>query len=165
MSRTKRKVISRLVNGPEFSFDDIYVTIFNERRKFDEDGNQSYIPIEKNFKPSGVRIFNRFIKYMADGNISLRAFCSKEGLLFSELSTLGFIMVGMTALEFKSNWIAKRAGELLRYTDLSSTQVARISGAGSRANLYHICKNFYDISALLYRNFEREELDLNRYRL
>ena len=107
MSRTKRKVISRLVNGPEFSFDDIYVTIFNERRKFDEDGNQSYIPIEKNFKPSGVRIFNRFIKYMADGNISLRAFCSKEGLLFSELSTLCFIMVGMTALEFKSNWIAK----------------------------------------------------------
>lgn len=49
MSRTKRKVISRLVNGPEFSFDDIYVTIFNERRKFDEDGNQSYIPIEKKF--------------------------------------------------------------------------------------------------------------------
>ena len=151
--------------GPQYSLDDLYFTVFNERRKYDEDGYPYYIPIEKNTRPTGVRVMDNFMNYLNEGYSSISSFCKTEGVNETDFSRMCKVLTGMKALEFKIRWTERTVVDLLRYTNLSPAEVADRSGVGSHNNMCIACKRVTGRSSRDFRNYEREERDVGLYRI
>lgn len=149
---------------PQFPLDDIYVTIFTERRTADEAGNIIYAPIKPRIRPTNVEMLDalRLTLDKSDGN--LRTFGERYGLTPPDVNGLVLALTGMEATTFRLAWQMRRVDELLRYTDLPITEVARRSGVGSTTNLFYACQRDFHCSPSKRRYNLREENDLGRYR-
>lgn len=121
---------------PQFRLDDLYITPFTLQRRYSEDGRVSYVPIERNQRPTGIYIMDDFLRSLTAGRADVAAFCKRYGARTGDLDSLIFLLTGMRGVDFRQAYQLRLADDLLRYTSLPVADVANRSGFGSRVNLY-----------------------------
>lgn len=149
---------------PQYPLDKIYITIFTEQRVCAPDGSASYEPIPHRLAATHVDMFDALRVRLSEGNSSLKSFGDRYGLSPSDVNGLVLALTGMEASTFRIAWLMKRADELLRYTNLSISEVARQSGVGSTTNLFYACQRDHHCAPTQRRADLREANDLGRFR-
>lgn len=150
---------------PQFKFNDLFITPFTQKRHYSEEGVVSYVPIERNLTPTGIRIFDEYLQYLAGGGSDLQAFADQRGLRREDIDSLVFVLTGMRGVEFRLQYQRWTAWYLLLYTDMSVAEVAKRSGIGSANNLYLTFKRDYNLAPGYYRIRNRKKGDVGRYKL
>ena len=150
---------------PQYSFGDLYFTPFSEQRKFDEEGNIYYVPIERNTHPTGIRAFDNYFNRLNEGHYNIWWHCNEEGISECDFYAMCRVLTGMQFIEFKQKWVERNVLELLRYTDLSLEEVTDRSGAGSIRNMHRACKRASRVSPHFYRRRFCDEDDVGKFRL
>ena len=164
--RTPRTVEKReLLSKPQFTLDDLYITPFTRRARYDEDGRKHYVAVERNMSPTGIHVMDDYLRCLAAGRSNVGDFVARHGLTTGELAALIFILTGMKAMRFRLLYQARLADDLLRYTSLSPAEVARRSGIGSAINLYQSLRRDCNMSATERRQALRQEGDEGRFLL
>ena len=120
---------------PQFTFDDLYITPFTHRRHYSEDGLVTYVPLERNFQPTAIRVMDDFLHSMSAGHSDVTTFCERYGARTNDIDSLIFLLTGMRGIDFRQAYQLRMADELLRYTSLGVVDIARRCGFGSRTNL------------------------------
>ena len=149
---------------PQFPLEDIYITLFTERRIYDCDGNERYEPIEHRVKATHVEMLDALRLALDEGAVNLKSFGSRYGLTPPDLNGLVLALTGMEATTFRMAWQMRRVDELLRYTDLTIEEVARRSGVGTGSNLFYACQRDFHCSPSERRDAIREWNDVGRFR-
>ena len=154
-----------LKSTPQFGFDELYITPFTRRRRYDEDGRASYVNVERNMSPTGIHVMDDYLRYLAAGSTDIGAFTDRHGIKIQELGALVFILTGLSNAVLRMKYQTRLADELLRYTDLPLPEVARRAGLGSQINLYQALRRDWDMSGTERRQFLRKQGDLGRFTL
>ena len=149
---------------PQFPLEDIYISLFTERRIYDRDGNESYEPIEHRVKATHVEMLDALRLALDEGAVNLKSFGSRYGLTPPDLNGFVLALTGMEATTFRMAWQMRRVDELLRYTDLTIEEVARRSGVGTGSNLFYACQRDFHCSPSERRDAIREWNDVGRFR-
>lgn len=161
-----RKILEReLKSEPQYTLEDLFISPFRQKRRYDEEGRWRYVPIERRTAPTGIRVMDDFLNYLAEGQSDMQAFADRHGLKTEEVAALVFILTGMKGVRFRQLYQIRLVDELLRYTDLPFDEVARRSGLGSPNNMYLALRREYNMSASERRLFLRKEGDAGRYKL
>ena len=155
---------AKLKQKPQFEFEQLYRSVFTEERRYDQNGEMSYVKLPDRSKPSGVEMLDLYIDRLHRGNFSVKAFCKELGVLPLELNGFIFLLTGMTNEEFRTRWMLARADELLRFSDLPIKDIAPRSGIGSRTNLFHFYKRECACTPTERRLALRQPFDEGRYR-
>lgn len=164
--REGRKIVKReLKSEPQFTLEEMYITPFTLRKRFDEDGRWEYVPVERDLKPTGIKIMDDYLGYLSAGRSDMQAFADRHGLRTEEVAALVFILTGMKGVRFRQLYQMRLADDLLRFTDLPFDEVARRSGLGSPNNLYLTLRREYNMSASERRAFLQQEGDAGRFRI
>jgi AraC-like DNA-binding protein len=148
----------------QYQLKDLYITPFRERRRFDEDGNISYVPIESNQRPTGVEVMDDYLRSLTAGKRDVGQFCRHYGLRYADLDSLIFVLTGMRGQDFRMAYQLRLADDLLLYTDLPLDEVAERSGLGTRANLHIAIRRGFGCLAGERRK-SRGPMDAGRFRL
>jgi len=163
---TKRVTEKReLASTPQYTLDDLYITPFKRRQRYDEDGHKYYVDMERNTSPTGIHVMDDYLRFLAAGQSDVGAFVKRHGIRTEELAALVFILTGKKSMIFRQQYQARLADDLLRYTNLSLAEVARRSGLGSQINLYQALRRDCNMSATERRQFLRQEGDEGRFTL
>ena len=164
--REGRNIMTReLKSTPQFTLDELYITPFAQRKRYDEDGRWQYVAVERPTAPTGIRIMDDYLRYLSAGQSDMQAFADRHGLKTDEVGALVFILTGTKGVRFRQLYQVRLADELLRYTDLPFDKVAQRSGLGSPNNMYLALRREYNMSATERRAFLRKEGDAGRFRL
>lgn len=164
--RDGRKIVAReLKSEPQFKLEQLYITPFTSRKRFDEDGRWVYVPVERNTKPTGINIMDDYLRYLSAGRSDMRAFAERHGLRTEEVAALVFILTGTKGVRFRQLYQMRLADDLLRFTDLPFDEVARRSGLGSPNNLYLTLRREYNMSVSERRQFLQQEGDAGRFKI
>ena len=164
--REGRKIVAReLKTEPQFKLDELYITPFKSRKRYDEDGRWQYVAVERNTTPTGIKIMDDYLRYLSSGRSDMHAFADRHGLRTEEVAALVFILTGTKGVRFRQLYQMRLADDLLRFTDLPFDEVARRSGLGSPNNLYLTLRREYDMSASERRQFLQQEGDSERFRV
>ena len=165
-SDNPRKIMKReLKTQPQFKFEQLYISPFRQRKRYDEDGRWKYVDMERQTAPTGLHIMDDFLNYLTAGQSDMQAFADRHGLKTEEIGALVFILTGIKGMRFRQLYQIRMCDELLRYTDLPYDEVARRSGLGSPNNMYLALRREYNMSASERRMFLRKDGDLGRFRL
>lgn len=151
--------------SPQFPYEGLYISPFTTRRRYDEDGNVSYVPLERNLQPSGVRLLDGFAAQLADGNSNRGVYCKRMGITTTQLNTLFLLLTGISADGFRMYFCLRLADDLLRYTDMEVREISRRSGLGTSTNLFYTFRREYKCSATDRRYALRGKGDVGRYKL
>lgn len=149
----------------QFSFDELYISPFTHELIVDEYGRKEYKPLTKNFTPTGVNVLDAYIQALYSRNLNVSEFCARYEATTAELAGLIYLLTGISNIDFRNRWILRNAENLLRYTDMSITEVARRSGAGTRNNLYFIYEREMNCSPTTRREQLRKDGDLGRFKI
>ena len=161
-----RRIVKReLKTPPQFKFDELYITPFTQKKRYDEDGRWQYVAVERNTAPTGLRIMDDYLCYLTAGRSDMQAFADRHGLKMDEVGALVFILTGIKGVRFRQLYQMRLVDDLLRYTDMTPAEVARRSGLGSPNNMYLALRREYNMSATERRAFLQKEGDAGRYRL
>ena len=164
--RRRRDLKPREYNGePQFTFDSLYISPFTLRRRYSEEGKVSYVPIEQDLNPTGIRVMDDYLRYLTAGHSDMTAFCKRYGARVGDIDSLVFLLTGMRGVDFRQAYQLRIADELLRYTSLPVADVAQRCGLGTRTNLYFAYKRDLKTSPTERRELLRKEGDEDRYRL
>lgn len=150
---------------PQFTPESLYINPFSKRRTFDpENGSPVYHTIERNTSPTGVDILDAYARYIASGKrYSSISFVKSEGISTNDFTALCRIMLGMRPEEIHHHLVLRYADELLRYTDLSVAQIARLSSANDGSNLCRLMRKYLRCTPTERRKSLRKLGDLGRY--
>lgn len=155
-----------LKDEPQFKFEDLYISPFRWRRKYSEDGKVTYVETERQMTPTGIRMFDAYLQYLAQGGSDdLQKFADLHGLRREDIDSMVFILTGMRGVDFRMKFQVRMADELLRYTDMTVAEVARRSGIGSANNLYLTYKREFNLAPGYRRLRIRQEGDVGRYKI
>ena len=161
-----RKIVKReLKTVPQFALDQLYISPFTQCRHYDSDGRWQYVPTERRTEPTGIRIMDEYLRYLAAGQSDMQAFADRHGLKTDEIGAMVFILTGMKGVRFRQLYQMRLCDDLLRYIELPFDEVARRSGLGSPNNMYLALRREYNMSATERRYFLRKEGDAGRYRV
>lgn len=161
-----RKIVNReLKSEPQFTFNDLYITPFAQRKRYEEDGRWQYVAVERRTSPTGIRIMDDYLNYLSAGQSDMQAFADRHGLKTEEVGAMVFILTGIKGVRFRQLFQMRMVDELLRYTVLPFDEVARRSGLGSPNNMYLALRREYNMSASERRAFLQKEGDVGRFRL
>lgn len=150
---------------PQFKLDNLYITPFTHQRRYSEDGRVSYVPIERNLKPTGIRIMDDFLRSLTTGHAYVAAFCKRYGARTSDIDSIIFLFTGMRGVDFRQAYQLRLADDLLRYTSLPVADVAKRSGFGSRINLYFSYQRDLKTTPSNRREKLREQGDKDMYKI
>ena len=149
----------------QFTLDDVFMMPFTHELTSDELGRTGYTPLTVNIHPTGIYVFDAYLQALRVGNSSLSEFCKRYQATTTDLDGLVFLLTGMSNFDFRNQWILRTADLLLRYTDLSITEIADRSGAGTRNNLYFMYERDFNCSPTQRRDDLRMPGDLGHYRI
>ena len=155
----------KLLVEPQWTLDELYITPFTARRRYDEEGIRHYDPIERRTNPTGVEVMDHLLRRLTEGNNNISDLCRSYGLRTSDIDSLIFILTGMRGQDFRLAYQLRLADDLLRYTELPLTEVARRSGFGSHTNLCVFIQRERKQTPKQRRNSLRQRGDAERYRL
>lgn len=159
-----RKIMKREFKGePQYTLDSLYITPFTKRKRYDEDGRWQYVTIERNTSPTGIRVMDDFLRYLAAGNNDMQAFADRYGLKTLEVGAMVFILTGIKSTRFRQLYQMRLVDDLLRYTDLGQKEVAQRSGLGSVNNMYLALRREYDMGIGERRRFLQKAGDAGRF--
>lgn len=153
------------VPQPQFTLDYLYLTPFSKKRIYDEDGNYTYVALERNLAPTGINVMDALLVYLSKGGANIDSFAARYGLTRTELNGLCRALCGMTVKELTDDYHLRLACDLLRYTDLPIREVTGRSGYGSQNSLYTVLQNRFKKSASDVRTMLRKKGDLNKYKI
>lgn len=150
---------------PQFTFDELYITPFTHRRHYSEDGLVTYVPLERNLQPTGIRVMDDFLRSLSAGRTDITTFCERYGARTSDIDSLIFLLTGMRGIDFRQAYQLRMADELLRYTSLGVVDIARRCGFGSRTNLYFAYQRDLRTTPSDRREQLRQQGDEGRYKI
>lgn len=157
--------VRKLNVEPQFQFDELYITPFRFMRQYNENSTITYVAIERKMEPTGIHIFDAYLKYLAAGQSELKTFAKQYGLRREDIDSLVFILTGMRGVDFRMKFQVLMADQLLRFTDMSVAEVSKRAGFGSANNLYLTYKREFNLAPGYRRQNIRQEGDLGRYKL
>lgn len=159
-----RVIMKREFKGePQFTLDSLYISPFTKRKRYDEDGRWQYVAIERNTSPTGIRVMDDYLCYLASGNSDMQAFADRYGIKREELAGMVFILTGIKGIRFRQLYQMRLVDDLLRYTDMEQKEVAQRSGLGSVNNMYLALRREYDMGIGERRRFLRKSGDVGRF--
>lgn len=140
------KLIMDRLMKPQFTVDDVYISPFKGRRVFDTNtGKVSYVPTDRNLNPTGVKVFDAYMRYIGSDNIfSLMSFTEQNGVSRPDFAGLCRILTGMTSTDLFHEILFRLADDLLRYTSMPVSEVARRCGANTQQNLCLLFRKRYN---------------------
>ena len=150
---------------PQWTLDEMYISPFTARRRYDEEGVMHYDAVERNTAPTGVEVMDRYLRRLSEGKDVVKDFCRIYGLRTEDMEALIFILTGMKGQDFRMAYQLRLADELLRYTDLPLAEVARRSGLGSHTNFCVVIHREWKQTPTERRTALRQKGDARRYRL
>lgn len=161
-----RIVKKRVLNiEPQFKAEDLYISPFSQKKRYDEDGRWQYVAIERKETLTGIRLMDDYLRYIAAGGKDESDFAEKRGLKVNELHLFILIFTGVHGVRFRQLYQMRLVDDLLRYTNMSPAEVAKRSGLGSPNNMYLALRREYNMSATERRNFLRKAGDVGHYRI
>lgn len=169
-SSSKRKPVTRTPKfEPQYTVEQFWCSPFREKRRYATDGDRTWtewdaLPADGPVK-TGVRIFDEWIAYIAEGHSEVKAFCKGYGLSATDINSITFVLTGLTTQAFLLKYRLKTLDMLLRYTDMDVKEVARRSGFGSPNNLFLTCKREWNQAPMQRRHTIQKPGDVGRYRL
>ena len=147
------------------TIEDIYISPFTARRKYDEDGRLTWIPLERNLTPTGIGPLDFIAQSMSSGNSDLKWMARTLGCTTSDLWGMVRALTGMDGSEFRLAYIFRLADDLLRYTNLPIKEVARRSGCYSSSCLSQQFMKHRGVTPKIQRKRLRGDRDAGRYRV
>ena len=155
----------KFIGKPQWTLDEMYISPFTARRRYDEEGVRHYDPIERRLNPTGVEVMDHYLRRLSEGKDVVKDFCRIYGLRTEDMEALIFILTGMPAPDFRMAYQLRLADELLRYTDLPLAEVAHRSGIGSHTNFCVVIRRKYKQTPTARRAALRRKGDAGRFRL
>ena len=167
LKRRRPRPEKRLLCEPQFGLEELYRMPFAERREFDtQSGAARYCRIEWPQERSGVWMMDELLAWLDAGSPgTVLRFCEERGLGYADLGGLVFCLTGMSGEDFRLTYQMRMADDLMRYTPLTLTEVAKRSGIGSPLNLNQSYRREYDLTPGERRRQLRQKGDTGRYRL
>ena len=150
---------------PQWTLDEVYISPFTARRRYDEEGVMHYDALERNTAPTGVEVMDHYLRRLSEGKDVVKDFCQIYGLRTEDLDALIFILTGMSGPDFRMAYQLRLADDLLRFTDLPLSEVARRSGLGSHTNFCVVLHRERKQTPTERRTALRQKGDAGRYRL
>lgn len=133
----KQDAASREFKGEaQYTLEQLYITPLTHRRRFTEDGQMQYVPLERNLNPTGIRVMDDYLRFLSGGCADTAVFAGRYGARIGDIDSLVFLLTGMRGVDFRQAYQRRMADELLRYTSLPVADIARLCGYGSRGNFY-----------------------------
>ena len=149
----------------QFTLEQLYISPFSARRQYDEDGNVSWVPIERNLEPTGIWVMDHYLQFLMRGGFYRPTFCEQEGVTQAQLAALVSVLTGMGVIEFQQRYVLMVADELLRYTSLTLDHIAHHYGGIDATNLCRLYKKYYSTTPGRRREHLRQKGDEGRFRV
>lgn len=149
----------------QFTLEQLYISPFTARRRYDEDGNVSWVPLERNTEPTGIWVMDHYLQFLMRGGFYRPKFCEQEGVTQAQLAALVSVLTGMSIIEFQQRYVLMVADELLRYTSLTLDHIAHHYGGIDATNLCRLYKKYYRTTPGRRREHLRKQGDEGRYRV
>ena len=160
----QRNFLKREYKGaPQYKFEDLYITPFTRRRRYDEDGRWQYVALERNLAPTGIKVMDDYLNYLVAGNSDMQAFVDRYGIKREELAGMVFILTGIKGVRFRQLYQRRLVDDLLKYTNLDPKEVARRSGLGSLNNMYLMLRREYNMCVGERRRFLQKNGNVGFY--
>lgn len=118
------------------TLDEVYISPFTAVRHYDENGQAVYSPLERNLHPTGLYAADHLLQSLTAGQNRLKDIADRLGCSDRDLS--GFIrcLTGQPSHDFCIAYRLRLIDDLLRFTALSLSEVARRSGLGTARSLH-----------------------------
>ncbi|MBQ8098398.1 MAG: hypothetical protein IJ244_02635 [Bacteroidaceae bacterium] len=149
----------------QFSFDELYISPFRQKRQYDNEGQWKYVDFPRDLQPTGIHVMDDLLQYLMQGNSSLERFATEQGLTVAEVSALVFVLTGIRCRRFQQLYQVRLIDDLLRFTDLEYEEVAQRAGIGTRFNLFRTIQREHQMSASRRRAYLRQNNDEGRFLL
>lgn len=149
----------------QFTLEQLYISPFSARKRYDEDGNVTWVTVERRTEPTGVWLMDRYLQFLMRGGYYRPTFCAEEGVTLVELASLVKVLTGMGIIEFQQRYVLQVADQLLRYTELTQEYIAAHYGGIDGTNLYRLYKRYYHCTPSERRRKLRQKNDAGRYRV
>lgn len=150
---------------PQFTVQQLFISPFAFQRRYHEDGTYEYVPLPDTRIRTGFEVFDELITLMGRRILSVQALTTRLGVKGPDLSGLVRIATGLCLSEFISAWQLLMADELLRYTDLRMTEIARFCNMGNGVNFTNRIIRAHHCPPLMRRLELRRTNDLGRFKL
>lgn len=150
---------------PQFSIDDLYISPFTKCRAYDPDtGKPYYKPMERNLKPTGVQVLDDMLLKISNGNfVSRKDFAAKYSVTEDDLNGFCKMLTGMGTGDLYCELRKRLIDDLLRYTQLPMSTLAKRSGFNSNAALTTFVHTHHRCSPSSRRTQLRQRHDAGRY--
>ena len=146
-----------------FSLDELYISPFSKVRKFDDNGERYYVPIQRQMNPTGIYAADYMLQAFSRGEKSMTAIAEHLGCDGRDLSGLIRCISGMPSEEFRIEYRKRLVQDLLRFTDMQLPEIAAHSGLGTQRNLIFFFHRNYDCTPILLRYKLRKRGDEGRF--
>ena len=145
------------------TLDELYISPFMSLRHFDENGRAVYSPMERNLLPTGLYAADFFLQSLAAGENRLKSIADHLGCSDRDLS--GFIrcLTGQPSHDFCTAYRLRLIDDLLRFTALPLSDVARRSGLGTARSLHRFILRHRGCTPSDRRNHIRQVGDEGRF--
>lgn len=130
----------------QLGLDDVYITPQRQKRRYSEYVYVSYVEVERQTQPTGIRIFDDYLLYFSKGDSEMYSFADRRGVKRENIDSLAFVLTGMRGVDFRMAFQVRMSDELLRYTDLRLDEINRHADFGSANNLYLTYKSDFNIA-------------------
>ena len=150
---------------PQWTLDEVYISPFTARRRYDEEGVMHYDEVERRLHPTGVEVMDHYLRRLTEGKDEVTSFCKIYGLRTEDLDSLIYILTGLSGPDFRMAYQLRLADDLLRFTDLPLAEVARRSGFGSHTNFCVVIRRERKQTPSERRMALRQKGDAGRYRV
>lgn len=145
--------------------DDIYVSILSERRELDAEGNGKWVPVVKQFPPTGSVIMDALGRVLMQTRYWEAAEIAAQ--LEVDVRDLGGamrILTGTQTKDFVAAYRLRQAQEWLRCTDLDLLEIARRCGQQFSETLINRFRRDLKTTPITYRRKHRPENFRELYR-
>lgn len=116
-------------NEPQFTFEQLYQEPFTKQRDFDhEQLCNIYVPRRRQNPATGIGVLDAVCRELMLGHDPAEGLCQRLGLTPTELGVFLRVLTGMSLTELRHQWRLRLSDELLRYTSLTISEVARRAG-------------------------------------
>ena len=147
------------------TLDDLYISPFTHVRRYDDNGQPIYTPLERKLHPTGLYAADLLLQSLTNGTTNLAAIARRLGCSGRDLSGLVRCLTGQPSDDFRNQYRQRLVDDLLRFTSLSLAEVALRSGIGSERNLYSFCRRHHGCTPSDRRNQIRKVGDEGRFEI
>jgi AraC-like DNA-binding protein len=150
---------------PMFDFERLYWPPFTRRRGFDE---ERWVTVWHQFdgrpESTGIPIIDSVVQRLHEGRAATDV-AIEYGISNSDLSAVLRVLTGMSTLELEHRWRLRVVDDLLRYTNLRISDIARRCGYRSTTALSRSVIKQTKQSPTARRHSLRQSGDLGKFEL